>query len=343
MLGEEKEQGGEGISGQQSARWCLFRRLAELLKQRPFEAAVLISFGLSLLALSALCLGFAFNCPRRYIVGALITSLFFSLFFWIVSILCAQINDKDVVCWEALHQSLMAWRQAAREQSDNKRVQSLYEQGKGSLSLAREIGLTCQELQKIMNKLEECCKSRDVGSCVSYGLGVLHALNPFVVPSVRLAVWVQTLWQVWMVIASLLGAFITWRVLTNSPLRALIYAASGGILGASLYNLRTLEDHIAVQRNYSTRFWVDYSTRPLLGGVLGLVVYVFAVGLAWTLTPQSTAGGITSKVAFALGFLSGYALRTVLTWLSDIAKTIFRPAPSPSQEQPSPPPASSPS
>jgi len=342
MLGEEKEQGGEGISGQQSARWCLFRRLAELLKQRRFEAAVLISFWLSLLALSVLCLRFAFNWPPWlsidwYIGGALITSLFF----WIVSIWCAQINDKDVVCWEALHQSLMAWRQAAREQS-NQRAQSLYNQGEGSLSLAQAIEPTCQQLQRVLKQLENCAKSGDVRSCASYGVGVLHALNPFVVPSVRLAVWVQTLWQVWMVIASLLGAFITWRALTNLPLRALIYAASGGILGASLYNLRTLEDHIAVQRNYSTRFWVDYSTRPLLGGVLGLVVYVFAVGLAWTLTLQST-GGITSKVAFALGFLSGYALRTVLTWLSDIAKTIFRPAPSPSQEQPSPPPASPPS
>jgi hypothetical protein len=140
-----------------------------------------------------------------------------------------------------------------------------------------------------------------------------------------------------MVIASLLGAFAGWLAVTSLPLRALIYAASGGILGASLYNLRTLADHIAVQRDYSVRFWVDYFTRPLLGGVLGVVVYAFAVGLAWTLTLQSPVGAQMPKVVFALGFLSGYALRSVLTWLNGIAKTIFRPAPSPSQEQPSPP------
>jgi len=309
------------LGGQQNARF----------------AAVLILFGLSLFALAALCLGFALNSSTMHLSIAGLLALITSLTFWLVSVWFAQISDEDLVCWEALHQSLIAWRQAAGEQSDE-RAQSLYRQGKGSLSLAQATEPTCQQLQQLLRQLASHAESVDSWkSEVSFGLGVLHALNPFAVPSVRLAVWVQTFWQVWMVIASLLGAFTGWLAVTSLPLRALIYAASGGILGASLYNLRTLADHIAVQRDYSVRFWVDYFTRPLLGGVLGVVVYAFAVGLAWTLTLQSPVGAQMPKVVFALGFLSGYALRSVLTWLNGIAKTIFRPAPSPSQEQPSPP------
>jgi len=305
------------LGGQQNARF----------------ATVLTLFGLSLFALVALCFGFALNSSPVHLSVAGLLALITSLTFWLVSIWFAQINDEDSVCWEALHQSLVAWRQAIREQSDE-RAQSLYRQGKGSLSLAQAIEPTCQQLQQVLRQLASHAESVDNRrSEISFGLGVLHALNPYAVPSVRLAVWVQTLWQVWMVIASILGAFAGWLAVTSLPLRALVYAAGGGILGASLYNLRTLADHIAVQRDYSTRFWVDYLTRPLLGGILGVVVYAFTVGLAWTLTLQSPVGAQMPKVIFALGFLSGYALRSVLTWLNGVAKTIFRPAPSPSQEQ----------
>jgi len=303
-------------------------------RQNARFAAVLILFGLSLFSLAALCFGFALNSPLMHLSVAGLLALITSLTFWLVSVWFAQINDEDSVCWEALHQSLIAWRQAIREQNDE-RAQSLYRQGKGSLSLAQKTEPACQQLQHVLGQLASHAESgvENWGQEVSFGLGVLHALNPFAVPSVRLAVWVQTLWQVWMVIASVLAAFTGWLAVTSLPLRALIYAASGGILGASLYNLRTLADHIAVQRDYSARFWVDYLTRPLLGGVLGVVVYAFAVGLAWTLTLQSPVGSQMPKVVFALGFLSGYALRSVLTWLNGLAKTVFRPAPSPSQEQ----------
>ncbi len=301
-------------------------------------ATVLVLFGLSLLALAALCFGFALNSPLMHLSIAGLLALVTSLTFWLVSVWFAQINDEDLVCWEALHQGLVAWRQVIREQ-DDERAQSLYRQGKGSISMAQTTESACQQLQQVLRQLSSQGEPRadNWRAEVSFGLGVLHALNPFAVPSVRLAVWIQTLWQVWMVIASVLAAFTGWLAITSLPFRALVYAASGGVLGASLYNLRTLADHIAVQRDYSARFWVDYLTRPLLGGILGVVVYAFAVGLAWSLTLQSPVGAQMPKVVFALGFLSGFALRSVLTWLNGIAKTIFRPAPSPSQEQPSPP------
>ncbi|MCS7186911.1 MAG: hypothetical protein N3B10_09940 [Armatimonadetes bacterium] len=300
-------------------------------------ASVLVLFGLSLLALASLCLGVVLDTSLNLLVSAALLTAITLLSFWLSSIWLAQPNDVDSVCWEALHQSLVSWRQAVKEQEET-RGKSLYEQGKGSLSLVQTAEPNCPQLSQLLRQLST--RSEEGSGWrfeVSYRLGALSAISPFSVPSVRLAIWVQTLWQLWAIGAGILAASVAWVEIDQLPLRALVYAASGGTIGASLYNLRTLADHIAVQRDYSTRFWVDYLTRPFLGAVLGVVVYAFAVGLTWTLTLQSPVGAQMPKVIFALGFLSGYSLRSVLAWLNGIAKSIFRPAPSASQEQQSPP------
>ncbi len=159
---------------------------------------------------------------------------------------------------------------------------------------------------------------------VARALGVLLSLNPFAVPSVAKAIWAQALWQLWAISVGIATASVAWWGVDNAPLRALLYAVSSGMVGASFYNLRALAEHIAVEHDYSARFWVDYLTRPLLGAILGAVVYAFAVGLAWTLTLQGPTNLRTPEVMFALGFLSGYALRLVLLWLNSIAKAVFR-------------------
>jgi len=296
-------------------------------------ASVLLLFGLSLFALSSLCFGVALDADTGLIASAALLTAITSLAFWLSSIWFAQPNDDDSVCWEALHQSLVAWRQALREQ-DGERARNFYEQGKGAISLARTFHPNCHQVGQLLEQLSTPNGGEGWRVEVSHRLGLLSAVNPFTVPSVRLAIWVQTLWQLWAIAAGILAASVAWVTTEQTSLRVLVYAASGGTLGASLYNLRTLADHIAVQRDYSTRFWVDYLTRPFLGAILGVAVYAFAVGLAWTLTLQSPAGAQIPKVIFALGFLSGYALRSVLNWLNGIAKTIFRPAPG--QEQTGP-------
>lgn len=298
-------------------------------------ASVLILFGLSLLALASLCLGVALDTYSNLLASAAFLTAITLLAFWLSSIWFVQPNDADSVCWEALHQSLVAWRQALREK-DEGRGRSLYEQGKGAFSLIQTYEPNCQQLRQLLQQFSTRSGEVDWRVEVSYRVGVLNAVNPFAIPSVRLAIWVQTLWQLWAIVAGILAASVAWAAIEQMPLRALVYAASGGAIGASLYNLRTLADHIGVQCDYSTRFWVDYIARPFLGAVLGVIVYAFAVGLAWTLTLQSPIGAQMPKVIFALGFLSGYALRSVLAWLNGIAKTIFRSAPSPTQEQPSP-------
>lgn len=301
--------------------------------QRHKLAALLILFGLSLLSLGALCLGVTIDASFQLLTSSSLLVAITSLVFWLASVWFSQKSDTDSVCWESLHQGLVAWKQAMGEQKEDK-AKSLYEQGKGAVSFAMEIEPTCVQLRQALERMSSPVSSGegDWRLELSFRLGTLYALNPFAVPSVQLAIWVQTMWQVWVIIASVLSAIVGWSAVEHLHLRSLIYAASGGSFGASIYNLRTLADHIAVQRDYSARFWVDYFTRPIIGCVLGVVVYAFAVGLAWTLTLQSPSGSQMPKVIFALGFLSGYSLRSVLTWLNGVAKTIFRPAPSPGQE-----------
>ena len=272
--------------------------------QRHKLAALLILFGLSLLSLGALCLGIAIDTSFQLLISSSLLVAVTSLVFWLASVWFSQKSDPDSVCWE------------------------------GAVSFAMEIEPTCVQLRQALERMSSPTSSGegDWRLELSFRLGTLYALNPFAVPSVQLAIWVQTMWQVWAITASALSAIVGWSAVEHPHLRSLIYAASGGGFGASIYNLRTLADHIAVQRDYSARFWVDYFTRPILGCILGVVVYAFAVGLAWTLTLQSPSGSQMPKVIFALGFLSGYSLRSVLIWLNGIAKTIFRPAPSPSQE-----------
>ncbi len=307
-------------------------------KKERFESrdvglvSALVLFGLSLLASASLCLGVVLDTSLELLTSAALLTAITSLAFWLSSIWFAQPKDSESFCWEALHQSLVAWRAALRAQ-DEGRAKSLYEQGNGSIALVQIAEPICPQIRQLLQKLSTHRNESDWRFDLAYRFGVLVAFNPFNVPSVRLAIWVQTLWQLWAIFAGVLIALVAWVAIEQISLRALLYASSGGTLGASLYNLRTLADHIAVQRDYSARFWVDYLTRPFLGAVLGVVVYAFAVGLAWTLTLQSPLGAQMPKVVFALGFLSGYALRSVLAWLSGIAKTVFRPTPSTPEKQ----------
>jgi hypothetical protein len=297
--------------------------------------AVLIAFALALIALGAVASLVVLAASATLLTGATLLAATFGLTFVLLSLFCVRPDDPCSLAWDALSQATLALKQALQER-DEAQGHWLYERAVSAVQFAQSVAPSCVPLHQAMTALAEMPlterqqTSSEWRTHANRCLGLLLALSPFAIPPVRWAIWTQTLWQVFAIAISGTIAIVTWQGISNPPLRALSYAFSGGILGASLYNLRTLADHIAVQCDYSPRFWVDYLTRPLLGGVLGIVVYAFAAGLAWTLTLQSPVGDQMPKVIFALGFLSGYALRSVLAWLNSIAKSIFRPAPSPS-------------
>lgn len=301
---------------------------AKATRERPCEIGVpwaILAFTLSAGGMGLVWVSLTLPLVPAAFYGSLALAGIFTLAFFFLSLMHAMQRDGDAVCWEALHHARISWQQAIGER-DDQRARLFYERGQSAVEMAYRCEPNSASLRQALTQLkaEETAHWRTE---MARSLGVLLALDPFSVPSVRNAIWVQSLWQGWAILAGGLAAGLAWQIINAVPLRTLIYAASGGMLGASLYNLRTLADHVAVQRDYSSRFWVDYLTRPMVGAVLGVVVYAFAIGLAWTLTLQSPVGSQMPKVVFALGFLSGYALRSVLEWLNGIAKTVFRSAP----------------
>ncbi len=285
--------------------------------------ALSASLGLSLVGLLGVGFSVATTLPPSVTSAVVLFSAIATFLFATIVLLKAHPKGDDIACWEALQQASVAWQQALGEVEETKGM-VLYERGKGALQVAIALEPTDPLLRLAVAKANEAVEGKGWRAEAAYRSGVLATLHPFTVPAISQAVWAQMLWQVWAIGAAVLAAFIGWQVVKEEALRALFYAVSGGALGASFYNLRTLAEHVAVQRDYSPRFWVDYLTRPLLGGVLGVVVYAFAAGLAWTLTMQSPMNPQMPKVVFALGFLSGYALRSVLLWLNNIAKSVFR-------------------
>lgn len=281
------------------------------------------SFGLSIVGLLGVGFSVATTVPLSVSSVVVLFSAVATLLFATIVLLKAHPKGADIACWEALQQASVAWQQALAEAEETKGM-VLYERGRGALQAATALEPSDSLLRLAVAKANEAVEGQGWRAEAAYRSGVLATLHPFAVPAISQAVWAQMLWQVWAIGAAVLAAFVGWQVVKAETSRALLYAVSGGALGASFYNLRTLAEHVAVYRDYSPRFWVDYLTRPLLGGVLGAVVYAFAVGLAWTLTMQSPMNPQAPKVGFALGFLSGYALRSVLLWLNNIAKSVFR-------------------
>lgn len=298
--------------------------------ERLFLLAVL-AFMIVVLGLAELGILMALRALLPHLMGILVglTALGILIFVFVYLRLVPS-DDPCAICWEAFSQAVLALQQALGSR-DRERGRELYERGIGALEMAKATEPHCHTLQEALGKLTAKAKPEDEGlwrADANYRIGVLTAVSPFLIPPVRWAIWMQGLWQVLAIVLSSAAMLAAWQGIVPKPLA---YAGGGGMLGATIYNLLTLGDHIAVHRDYSTRFWVDYLMRPLLGGVLGIVVYAALAGLVWTLTLPGQVNPHAPKVVFFFGLLSGFALRSVLTWLGGIAKMVFRPAPSPAE------------
>lgn len=102
-----------------------------------------------------------------------------------------------------------------------------------------------------------------------------------------------------------------------------------GALGGCLYSLRGLIKHSA-QNDFDVNYNYWYLLTPLSGGISGIVVFFLLLGGALTLNiSASSAQGIKSiegpalapYIAFAL--LAGYASRTFMLKMKDVADSLF--------------------
>ncbi len=103
-----------------------------------------------------------------------------------------------------------------------------------------------------------------------------------------------------------------------------------GALGGCLYSLRGLIKHSA-RNDFNVYYNYWYLLSPLSGGISGIVVFFLLLGGALTLNISTASGGqglrsieglaLAPYIAFAL--LAGYASRTFMLKMKDVADSLF--------------------
>jgi len=123
-----------------------------------------------------------------------------------------------------------------------------------------------------------------------------------------------------------------------------------GVFGALLNGLIALHEHCTVRRDFDADHVAWYLTNPILGGMLGLVVFVFFVVTGSTLTndllttPQTRIDQTSPMVIWLLAFIVGWQQNIIIQLLNRFLRSFLPstqpPTPSPSaNSQPTPPPA----
>jgi hypothetical protein len=131
----------------------------------------------------------------------------------------------------------------------------------------------------------------------------------------------------------------TLSVLASSRLlRAHSMCAAFGMLGATVAAIRKYYRTLITQstawgacqpvspNNWTLGWLYYYLTRPLLGGVLGALVYTLSfVGIQILVRPKQIEISSEGRyLLFGLAFLSGFAVSHVLDALEAIARKVFR-------------------
>lgn len=101
-----------------------------------------------------------------------------------------------------------------------------------------------------------------------------------------------------------------------------------GALGGCLYSLRGLIKHSA-KNDFNVYYNYWYLLSPLSGGISGIVVFFLLLGGALTLNISTSSEGLRGieglalapYIAFAL--LAGYASRTFMLKMKDVADSLF--------------------
>lgn len=107
-----------------------------------------------------------------------------------------------------------------------------------------------------------------------------------------------------------------------------MYAFFGGMLGGGAYGLRGFYWSVGPQQPNERRYQYDpnftfwYLSRPILGAVLGGVLFAVlraGVGALGTASTDSAA----SATNFVVGFLGGFSATELMTWLYRTAGRVF--------------------
>jgi hypothetical protein len=134
-----------------------------------------------------------------------------------------------------------------------------------------------------------------------------------------LALFVVTAVSAWM------GLFDVYAPHGNCDgIRLLVYIASSGGLGATVYCIRGLYKHHSLG-DYDTKYVYWFLFRPWIGTVLGVVAYLLICGGLLVFTSGSAAVKEPPAKSLLVGvaFLAGFSANEFVMKINALTKTLF--------------------
>lgn len=121
-------------------------------------------------------------------------------------------------------------------------------------------------------------------------------------------------------------------------LRTHLMCAGFGVIGASMAAIRKFYSALITEsrrtRENTGPYYVDwspgwlfyYATRPILGGFLGALSYLFLYGGFQILasTPKSEISNEGNLILYALSMLAGFSVSQVMTRIEQVAEQVFQ-------------------
>lgn len=113
------------------------------------------------------------------------------------------------------------------------------------------------------------------------------------------------------------------------------------VLGALFNGVMAINEHTTMRRDFDPLYISWYILNPLLGGLLGLVIFIFFVVMGTSFTPnlmtdQSLANAQTPWAIWLLAFIVGWQQNTAVKLLNGFLKTVSGDSKTAAQERPTP-------
>lgn len=149
------------------------------------------------------------------------------------------------------------------------------------------------------------------------------------------------IWLVVIFVASRFDAQFRQMIPDNLPILKLALLPILFATGGALFNgIMALIDHTTRKRDFDPIYNTWYFVNPLIGGVLGLVVFVFFVVTGTSFNPnlindQSLASAQTPLTIWLLAFIVGWQQNTAVKLLNGFLKTVSPEKPTAQAERPS--------
>lgn len=106
-------------------------------------------------------------------------------------------------------------------------------------------------------------------------------------------------------------------------LQLVLYSVLFGLLGALIHCLRSIYIHRSVLNDWDNRWIIWYYLRPIVGGVMGLVSFVFIKAGLIVFTTEANPT-TTSRIAYlAIAFLAGFNVRNFLKKIEDVSRSVL--------------------